>query len=284
MIVITGASGALGRLIIDELLRTTPADQIVAAVRSPEKAADLAARGVHVRQADYDRPETLTAALAGARKVLLISGNEIGRRVGQHRAVIDAAGAAGVDLLAYTSLLHADTTTIALAPDHVATEEYLLASGLTYCLLRHGWYSENYLMSARMGVQTGTIVGAATTGRVASAARIDYAAAAATVLTDDRSTSATYELSGDTAWTMPEFAALVAELSGKDVTYQPLSVAGYTQALMEAGLPEPVASIFARNDVSLDEGWLSDTSGALAKLIGRPTTPLRTTLTEALAG
>lgn len=282
MIVVTGVSGALGRLTVEELLRTTPAERIVAAARAPEKLADLAGRGVHVRQADYDRPDTLTDALRGAEKVLLISGNEIGRRVAQHRAVVDAAKQAGVALLAYTSGLHVDTSPVPIFPEHRATEEYLRASGVPFTLLRNGWYHENYVPAARQGANSGIIFGAAGDGRVASAARADYAAAAAAVLTGDGHAGTAYELSGDTVWSMPELAATVAEITGRPVTYQDLSVDEYAKVLLADGMPEPVAEMFAGTDACVADGWLADTPGTLAKLIGRPTTPLRVILAEAL--
>lgn len=282
MIVVTGASGALGRLTIEELLRTTPADQIVAAVRTPDKVADLAARGVVVREADYDRPRTLGAALRGARKVLLISGNEVGQRVPQHQAVVDAAKQAGVALLAYTSGLHADTSPVPVLPEHRATEEIIGASGVPYSLLRNGWYTENYILAAQVGAHTGTIYGAARDGRVATATRADYAAGAAAVLAGDGHENTIYELSGDTAWSLPELAATVAELTGRPVGYQDLSVDEYANVLVAAGMPEPFARMYAETDACIADGWLGDTPGTLGKLIGRPTTPLRATLAAVL--
>lgn len=281
MIVITGATGNLGRLVVAELLGRVPAGEVVAAVRNPDAAADL---GVRVREADYDRPETLRAAFDGAEAVLLISGSEIGRRVPQHQAVVDAAKEAGVARLVYTSVLHADTSPLSVAPEHQATEEYIRASGLSYTLLRNGWYNENYLAAAKQGAESGVILGSARDGRVASASRADYAAAAATVLTGDGHRDAVYELSGDTAWSMPEFAAEVATLAGRPVTYRDLPVAEYAAALADAGLPEPVATMLSGNDTHIAEGWLADTPGDLAKLIGRQTTPLRDTLAGALRG
>lgn len=284
MIVVTGASGQLGRLTVEELLRTVPAEQIVAAVRTPAKVADLAARGVQVREADYARPETLRVALRDARKVLLISGSEVGQRVTQHRAVVDAAQHAGAGLLAYTSVLRADVTPLLVAPEHLATEEYIRASGLPFSLLRNGWYTENYLRAAQQAIFTGTLLGSARDGRIASASRVDYAAAAAAVLTGEGHDNTVHELSGDAAWSMTDLAATVAEITGKNVTYQDLPTDRYALALTAAGLPEPVATMFAEIDAGIADGWLADTPGVLAKLIGRPTTALRTTLAAALAG
>ncbi len=144
MIVVTGATGQLGRLVIDALLKRVPAEHIVAAVRNVEKAQPLAELGVHVRQANYDDPDSWQAALQGAEKVLLISSSEIGQRVNQHRAVIEAAKRQGVALLAYTSLLHADSSPLGLAQEHRETEALIHASGVPYVLLRNGWYTENY--------------------------------------------------------------------------------------------------------------------------------------------
>ncbi|MBX6383872.1 MAG: SDR family oxidoreductase [Microbispora sp.] len=282
MIVVTGATGRLGRLVIGELAGRVPASQIIAAVRSPEKAADLAERGVQVRKADYDDPATLGPAFEGATKILLISGSEVGRRVDQHNAVVDAAKAAGAGLLAYTSILHADTSPLGLAPEHKATEEYIRASGLPFVFLRNGWYHENYIPAARQGARSGIIPGSARDGRIASAARADYAAAAAAVLTTDGHQNAVYELSGDVAWTMRELAAVVSELSGTPVEYRDLPVPEYAKALAANGLPEPAATMFAEIDAGIAEGWLGATPGNLAALIGRPTTPLRDTLAEAL--
>ncbi|MEE1938658.1 SDR family oxidoreductase [Streptomyces sp. TRM 70361] len=288
MIVVTGAAGQLGRLTVEALLaRGVPASQVVAAVRSPEKAADLAGRGAQVREADYDRPGTLAAAFEGARRVLLVSGSEVGRRVPQHRAVVDAAKAAGVELLTYTSVLHADTTTVPVAPEHRETEDYLRDSGLPHCLLRNGWYTENYEQAARQGLETGVIAGAAGDGRIASASRADYAEAAAAVLSAEDASAhagAVHELSGDTAWTMADFAAVLTDLTGTEVVYRDLSADGYVKALTGAGLPEGTARFLADTDASIAAGHLADTPGDLSRLIGRPTTPLRDTLAALLKG
>ncbi len=283
MIVVTAATGQLGRLVVEDLLTRIPAEQIVAAVRTPGKAADLAERGVQVRAADYDRPETLATALDGAEKVLLISGSDVGRRVPQHQAVIDAAKHAGVALLAYTSVLRADATPLPVGPDHKATEEAIKASGLTYSLLRNGWYNENQLAAAQQGAATGTILGSARDGRVASASRADFAAAAATVLTTPGHENTVYELSGDTAWTMNDLAADVSAITGKPVVYQDLPADAYTKALLEAGLPQPIAQMLASIDEGIADGWLAPTTGDLSRLIARPTTPIRKTLTPALS-
>ena len=284
MIVITGASGQLGRLVIQELLKTTPAAQIVAAVRNPEKAQDLAAQGVVVRQADYTQPASLVAAFEGAERVLLISSSAVGQRVPQHQAVIEAAQQAGVKLLAYTSLLHADRSPLGLAAEHLATEALLAESGLPYVLLRNGWYTENYVGSASAAVAQGAVLGAAQDGRIASAARADYAAAAAAVLVAPEQAGKVYVLAGDTSYSLTELAAEIANQSGKPVVYQDMPQAAYASALESMGLPAGLAQMLADSDVGASKGGLFDDSHQLSQLIGRPTTPLGESVKGALAG
>ena len=282
MIVITGASGQLGRLIIEALLHTLPASEIVAAVRTPAKVSDLAARGVQVRQADYTQPATLDAAFQGADKLLLISSSEVGQRVPQHRAVIDAAQRAGVKLLAYTSLLHADVSPLGLAAEHQATEALLRASGLPHVLLRNGWYTENYAASVPAALAHGVLLGSAGTGRIASAARADYAEAAAAVLTQDDQAGRVYELAGDTAYTLAELAAEITTQSGKEIAYKDLPEADYKAILLGAGLPEGLAALLADSDVGASKGGLFDDSRQLSQLIGRPTTRLATSIAPSI--
>ncbi|TDV56807.1 NAD(P)H dehydrogenase (quinone) [Pseudomonas graminis] len=284
MIVITGASGQLGRLVIGKLLETVPASQIVAAARDPEKVADLAARGVQVRQADYSQPDTLDRAFAGAEKLLLISSSEVGHRLAQHQAVIDAAKRAGVKLLGYTSVLHADTSALGLAEEHKQTEAALLQSGVPAVVLRNGWYHENYTAGVAHAVANGAHYGSAGEGRISSAARADYAAAAAVVLTStDDQAGKVYELAGDEAYTLKEFAAEIARQSDKSVVYTDLPEAAYKAALLQAGLPEFVAELLANSDAAAAKGALFDDSRQLSRLIGRPTTPLSTRIAEALS-
>ncbi|ADQ83750.1 SDR family oxidoreductase [Methylovorus sp. MP688] len=282
MIVITGASGQLGRLVIEALLSSVPANQIIAAVRSPAKVADLAARGVVVRQADYTHPATLDAAFDGATQILLISSSEIGQRLPQHQNVIAAAKRANVSLLAYTSLLHADTTPLPIATEHKATEEALRNSGLPYVILRNGWYTENYAASIQPALQHGVLLGSAGDGKIASASRSDYAAAAAAVLRTPNQAGKVYELAGDTAYTLAEFAAELSRVAGKTVTYQNLPEAAYKQALLDAGLPDFLAVLLAESDTGASQGALFDDSHQLSQLIGRPTTPLATAIAAAL--
>lgn len=282
MIVITGATGQLGRLVIEELLKKLPANEIVAAVRNPAKAADLAARGVQVRAADYNLPATLDTAFQGATQLLLISSSEVGQRVPQHRNAIDAAKRAGVALVAYTSVLHADTSPLGLAAEHKETEALLKASGLPHVLLRNGWYSENYIASVPAALQHGVFIGSAGDGLIASAARADYAAAAATVLTSANQAGKVYELAGDEAYTLTDLAADITRLSGKTVAYQNLSEADFKGALVGAGLPEPLAGLLAESDVAASKGALFDDGKELSQLIGHPTIPLTKLISKVL--
>jgi NAD(P)H dehydrogenase (quinone) len=282
MIVITGATGQLGRLVIEELLRTIPASTIIAAVRNPAKAADLAARGVQVRKADYSQPGSLAQAFAGADKVLLISSSEVGQRLPQHRAVIDAAVKAGVKLIAYTSILHADTSPVGLAEEHRQTEAALKASGLPYVLLRNGWYHENYTTSVPAAVANGVVLGSAGEGRIASAARADYAAAAAAVLTRADQAGRVYELAGDTAYTLSDLAAEIGRQTGKTVVYKNLPQAEHETALQSFGLPAPIAELLADADVGVSKGGLFDDGRQLSALIGRATTPIKDAIAAAL--
>jgi NAD(P)H dehydrogenase (quinone) len=283
MIVVTGATGQLGRLVIKALLKTQPASDIVAAVRSPEKAADLAALGVQVRRADYNEPATLDTAFKGADKVLLISSSELGRRAVQHRAAINAAKRNGVQLIGYTSVLRADTSPLGLADEHRETEGALRASGVPFVLLRNGWYTENYLRSLAAALEHGAILGNADDGKIASAARADYAEAAALVMTRDAQAGRVYELAGDSAYTLTELAAEVTRQSGKKVEYQNLSEADYKAALVGVGLPEVVAALLSDSDAAASKGALFDDAHQLSQLLGRPTTPLATVVGEALA-
>jgi len=274
MIAITGATGQLGQLVIAALLKSVPASQIVAVVRNPAKADALAQQGVVVRQGDYGDEAALTRALDGVEKLLLISSSEVGQRAIQHRNVINAAKAAGVGFIAYTSVLHADTSPLGLAAEHIETENMLAASGIPYALLRNGWYSENYLASAPPALEHGVFLGAAGDGKIASATREDYAAAAAKVISEEGHAGKVYELAGDTAWTLSELAAELSKQSGKNVVYQNLSEADYASALRGVGLPDAFASLLADSDTGASKGGLFDDSHTLSKLIGRPTTPL----------
>lgn len=283
MIGVTGASGQLGRQVIEQLLESVPGTGIVALVRDPAAVQDLQAAGVQTRQADYDRPATLAAALAGVDKLLLISSNAIGRRTDQHRAVIEAARQAGVKLIAYTSILHADSSPLPLAVEHRETEALLRDSGIDHVLLRNGWYTENYLASVPAALQHGVLLGAAGNGRIASAARADYAQAAAAVLTREGQAGKVHELAGDEAYTLAGFAEALASASGKPVKYQDLAPAAFEAALLEAGLPQGLAALLAESDAGAARGGLFDEGRQLSRLIGRPTTPLAKLIGAALA-
>ncbi|HIH4317739.1 TPA: SDR family oxidoreductase [Morganella morganii] len=274
MIAITGATGLLGQHVIENLLQTLRASQIVAIARNPAKGASLSRKGISLRQADYNDEASLTRALQGIEKLLLISSSEIGQRVTQHRNVINAAKSANVKFIAYTSLLHADTSPLSLHTEHVETEKMLADSGIRYALLRNGWYTENYLASVPVALEHGVFIGAAGDGKIASAARADYAAAAARVISEDGHAGKVYELAGDEAWTLSRLAKELTEQSGKNVVYQNLSQADFVAALKNAGLPDELSEMLADSDIGASEGGLFDDSHTLSKLIGRPTTTL----------
>jgi len=272
-IAVTGAAGHLGRLSIAALRArgVAPAD-IVAVVRDAAKAADLAADGVQVRVADYGDPAALREALTGVDKLLLVSGSEVGQRLPQHTNIVDAAKATGVTFIAYTSVLHAATSPLLLAGEHKATEDLLAASGIDHALLRNGWYWENYASAVGTAAATGTLVGSAGTGRVAGAARADFAEAAAVVLTTDGHAGAAYELGGQRL-TYPELAEVLSGLVGKPVVYQDVSKEEYATILENAGVPARFAAVLADSDAGIAVGALDTDSGDLARLIGRAPTP-----------
>ncbi len=282
MIAVTGATGHLGRLVIEQLLEKVPARQIVAIARNAAKATDLAAKGVDVRLANYDSPDTLDDALDGVDNLLLISGSEIGKRTPQHHAVSSAAKKAGVKLLVYTSLLKADTARMSLSVEHVATELAIRDSGVPFVFLRNGWYTENYTENLESALAKGVLLGAAKDGRIAAAPRVDYAAAAATVLTTPGHADKVYELGGDEPFTMSELAVEVSRQSGKSVVYQNSSMEEYADVLRGFGLPPAVVEMLSSADDGIARGELDTSSGDLRRLIGRPTTPLATVVTEAL--
>lgn len=283
-IVVTGATGSLGRFVIEGLLEKVPADQITAVVRSEEKAAGFAARGVKIAIADYGTPESFEGLFSAGDKVLLISSSEIDKgRVGQHKVVLDAAKAAGVALFAYTSAPGGFTA--ALADDHRGTEAAILESGLPYVLLRNGWYNENYTEQLAPVLQYNAVTQAAGEGRVASAARADYAAAAVAVLTGEGHENTTYELHGDTAWSFAEYAAELSRQAGREIGYNAVSVEDFTGMLTgHAGLPAPLAEILGGVEASIEKGELAVTGGDLSRLIGRPTTPIADSIAAALKG
>lgn len=275
---VTGASGQLGRLVVQQLLDRCQATDVVAIVRDPAKAADLAAAGVEIRVADYEDRASLDAAAAGLDRLLLISSNEVGKRFPQHQNVIDAAKAAGVGHVIYTSAPKATTSALILAPEHKATEEYLAASGLAYTVLRNNWYTENYAHSIQSAKESGTLVAAAGEGRVASASRADYAEAAAVVLVGEGHEGKVYELSGDHAWDYNELAATIAEVTGTPCSYRAVEPSEIVAAMTAAGLDEGMAGFVAALDANIADGLLADASDDLTKLTGKPTTPLKETV------
>ena len=280
-IAVTGATGQLGRIVIAKLKAKLPAAEIVALVRDPAKAADL---GVSARAADYTKTDQLAAALKGVDKLLLISSSEIGQRATQHANVIAAAKQAGVKLIAYTSILHADSSPLGLAAEHRATEAALKASGIAYAILRNGWYGENYTAAIAGAVPNGGIVGSAGDGKISAATREDYAEAAAAVLTGSGHENKIYELAGDDAFTMADLAAEVSKQTGKSIGYNNLPEAAYADILKSVGLPEAFAALLADSDTGTSKGGLFDGSHTLSKLIGRPTTPIAKVVTAVLKG
>lgn len=283
MIGVTGATGHLGHLVIERLLdREVPPDRITALVRDPAKAADLAERGVEVRHADYEQPNTLQPALSDVEKLLLVSSPEVGQRLAHHRNVIDAAKYAGVGLLLYTSILRADVSQLALATEHIGTERLLHEAGMPYLILRNGWYMENYTRNLDQVIESGTLYGAAGKGRVAAAARGDYAEAAAVLLTEDHGVDRVFELCGDEPFTYDELASAIGKIAGTDVVYQNMDPEAYAQALTESGLPLSAAMMATDADEGVARGDLDSDSTELVDLIHRPTTALRDALRAAI--
>ena len=281
-IAITGATGQLGNLVIEQLLQLTAAQNIVALVRKIDKAEHFKVQSIEPREFDYDRPETLVPALSGIDKLLLISANEIGRRTPQHQAVIDAAKVAGVPYLAYTSLLRADTSPLGLAQEHRETEKLIQDSGITYTFLRNNWYSENYLAGVAHTIEIGTLFGAAQDGRISSASRIDYAEAAAKVLTSTGHENKTYELAGSESFSLSDLATFIGQAVNKDIIYQNLSAEEYTQGLTQAGLPAGLVDVIVDADIQTIQGAMYSDSKDLEQLIGHKTTSIQDAIKAAL--
>lgn len=270
-IAVTGATGHLGYLVIQKLKEKVPTSDIIALARSPERAADF---GVNTRAFDYSQPETLNTALANIDTLVLISSSEVGQRVTQHRNVIDAATNAGIKKIIYTSLLHADTSPLALAEEHRQTEAIIRTSRIPFTILRNGWYTENYSDSINGALTDGAFIGSAGHGKISSATRQDYAEAAAAVAISDAHNGKVYELAGDTAWTMTDLAAEVSRQTERNLPYKNLSEADYAAALTKSGIPEGIATFLAGVDVAIAQGALFDDSRQLSTLISRPTTSL----------
>lgn len=277
---ITGATGHLGRIVVNKLKEKVSADTIVALVRSPHKAKGM---NVEIREADYEKPETLAKALKGIDTLLLISASEIGKRFAQHKNVIEAAKKAGVKWIVYTSLLHADKSTIGLAGEHALTENELKSSGISYTFLRNSWYTENYTNTILAGLINGVIQGSAGNGKISSATRSDFAGAAVAVLTGAGHAGKIYELAGDEAFTMNDMAAEISKQTGKTISYKNMPVDEFKSTLIKAGLPEGAAQFYAGVDVSTEKNDLFDDSHQLSKLIGHPTTPLSKAIEDILA-
>ena len=280
---VTGATGAFGTLAVRHLLKLkVPASSIVALVRDEAKAASLKADGVQVRKADYDDRGSLAAALKGVDRLLLVSSNAVGKRFPQHQSVVEAAKAAGVKLVVYTSIAHADTSANPLAPDHKATEEFIRKSGIPFVFLRNNWYTENYTDDVKNAKNSGGIFGAYDAGKVASASRTDYAEAAARVLSGEGHAGKVYELSGTEAWDFPELAKITGELHGRDVTYNNQSADARKKALLGFGLPEGVADFVTALDRGVAAGTLAQASTDLTKILGRQPQSLKEGLKAAL--
>ncbi len=275
MYAVTGATGQLGRLVIASLLERASAADIVALVRDPSRAADLAERGVEVRPFDYDAPDRLAAPLADVKRLLFISSDDVARRIEQHRAVINAAASISPELITYTSIIHADTNPISLAESHRQTERMIAAAGLSYAILRNSWYIENYLIGADAAIEHGILLGSTGDGLISAASRADYAAAAAAVLTGDPAESRVYELAGDEPFKLADLADVLSEASGRSVVYRDLTESEYGQALASAGVPAGFAAALAEYSAKAARGILADNSRALSRLIGRPTERMR---------
>ena len=276
---ITGATGQLGRIVVNKLKEKVSADSIIALVRSISKAENL---GVSTREADYEKPETLESALKNIDTLLLISSSEVGKRATQHQNVIDAAKKAGVKWIVYTSLLHADKSTISLAGEHLETEAALKQSGIPFTILRNGWYTENYGGTIPGAIAGGALLGSAGDGKISAASRKDYAEAAVTVLTTDGHQGRVYELAGDEAFTLTDLAAEISKQSGNDIPYKDLPEDEYAAILTNFGLPAGLAGAIAGWDVSISKGDLFDGNKQLSSLIGRPTTSIHEVVNEAV--
>lgn len=276
---ITGATGQLGRLIIEKLKQRGSDIDLVALVRSPEKAADL---GIEARPFDYTKPEALENGLKGIDHLMLISGSEVGQRKVQHENIINAAKNNGVKWIVYTSLLHADTSVLSLAPEHVETEKLLQSSGIPHTILRNGWYTENYTAAVPVAVKSGAFIGSAGEGKISMATREDLAQAAAVVLTSEGHIGKTYELAGDKAHTLTELAEEISRQTGKNIPYKNLPEEEYAAILAKNGVPEGFAKVVAGFDTDASKGHLYDDSKELSKLIGRPTTSLSEAIKRAL--
>lgn len=281
-IAITGATGQLGQLVIEALLKQTDASNIITLVRHQNRAQHRTAQGIETRHFDYDQPQSLAPSLDGVDKLLLISANEVGRRTPQHQAVIEAAQKAGVKYIAYTSLYNVDKSALGLAQEHRETEALIKESGLSYTFLRNNWYSENYLAGLAHNIETGVLYGAAADGKISSASRQDYAEAAAKVISTHGHENKTYELAGSDSFTLNDLAGFISEASAKTVKYQNLSAEDYTQGLSQAGLPEGLINVIVDADIHTIQGAMFSDSKDLEHLIGRKTTSIQDSIKSLL--
>ncbi|MEH0862401.1 SDR family oxidoreductase [Halobacteriovorax sp. DPLXC-1] len=279
MIALTGASGQLGQLVIKNLLdKGVKPKSIVAIARSTDKLDEFAKKGVQVRYGDYEKPDSLRSALEGVEKLLLISSSEVGKRLSQHQNVIDIVRDSSVKYLAYTSILEADNSPLGLAEEHLATEKLINDLDIKTTILRNGWYSENYTMGIPTILEHSVVLGCAGEGRISSAPRNDYALAAANVLTDDGHAGKVYELAGDTSYNLSEFATLIGEQYGRDISYKNMTQSEYRDVLLQAGLPEVIADMLADSEIGASKGGLYSESKDLSRLIGRPTESMKETI------
>jgi NAD(P)H dehydrogenase (quinone) len=277
---VTGATGQLGRTVVENLKSRISQENIVALVRSPQKAAGI---GVETREFDYNKPENLSNALKGIDTLLLISSNEIGQRARQHANVIIASKKAGVKWIVYTSLLHADSSSLSLAGEHLETEVALAKSGIPYTILRNGWYTENYTGSIGGALAGGAFLGSAGNGKISSAPRADYAEAAVSVLIGKGHQGKTYELAGDNAYTLYDLAAEISRQTGKNLPYKDLPEVEYANILKSLGIPEGFANSISGWDVAVSKGDLYNDSHQLSQLIGRTTISISESVSAALA-
>lgn len=283
MYAVTGTSGHLGQLVVEALRKQAPASRIVALARDPAKASEVNKSADSVRAFDYDKPGTLSSALEGISKLVLVSSNAMGGRVEQHKAVIDAAKAAGVELIAYTGILHGEKSPINLGKEHHETERLVKQSGLRYVFLRNGWYIENYVAFLKPALANGVFPASAGNGRISAAGRADYAEAAAlSLIQDDGSTERVYELAGDTAFTLSEFVAEASRQANKPIQYKNLPESDFAALLSKFGLPPHLAADLAQSSSATAQDALFDDSRALSNLIGHPTASYSAVIAHAL--
>lgn len=275
-LLVTGASGQLGRLVLDSLLASgkSPAS-IIATTRDTAKLADYAAKGVIVRLADFDDAASLDAAFAGADKVLIISTDALdqpGKRLAQHKAAVAAAKEAGAKHILYTSMPQPDDSLVTFAPDHLGTEEAIKATGIPYTILRDGWYAENLFMSLPHALETGSWYTSTGEGRIAHITRADTAAAIAGAVLKAGNESKTYTLTGTKSRTAEEIAAIVSAATGKPLKVVHVTDAQLAEGLKAAGLPEGFIPTIVSFDANTREGKIASVTSDAETLSGRKPT------------